>query len=320
MERTKNDIKIIFWGTPEFVVPSFEALIRHGYNVVAVVTNPDEPVGRKQILTSPPAKVWAEKRDIPVLQPRTLAKYKLPTTNYKPDLFIVAAYGKIIPKEILEIPALGALNVHPSLLPHWRGPSPIQYTILHGDTEAGVTIIKMDEKMDHGPIIANSKFKIKSSKIKYCELHNELAKLGAELLIETLPKWICGEIKPAPQDETRVTYSKILKKEDGKINWTKPAQTIERQIRAFEGWPGSYTFWQKDEHRLRLEIEKGEAVELEMPVGKPGFVWQDNTGSLLVQTGSGSIAAGAIKAEGKKTLSAVVFLNGHRDIIGQILI
>ena len=313
-------IRIIFWGTPEFTIPALEAHIENGYNVVAVVTNPDEPVGRKQVLTPPPVKLWAEKYGLPVFQPEKLEIGNWKSEIPEAELYIVAAYGKIIPKEILDIPKYGALNIHPSLLPRWRGPSPIQFAILEGDTEIGVTIMAMDEKMDHGPIVAQRKAQIANRGIKYRELHDQLAKLGAELLVETLPKWLHGEIKPVPQNETLATYSKIIKKEDGKVDWTKSAEAIERQIRAFEEWPGSFAFWQRNQNRLRLEVEKGEAVERETPAGKPGLVWQDNTGSLLVQTGSGSIAVVAIKAEGKKTLSAAEFLNGHRDIIGQILI
>lgn len=241
-----KDIRIIFWGTPEFAIPPFKALLKGGYSVIAVVTNPDEPVGRKQILTHPPVKVVAQKYNLSILQPKILKANDFFLKEFRglaPHICIVAAYGKIIPKEILEIPPLGFLNIHPSLLPRWRGPSPIQYTILNGDTEAGVTIIKMDELMDHGPIVAMSKVKFQVSDVSYKKLHDELAKLGGELLIDTLPKWIRGEITPVPQDDSKATYSKILKKDDGRINWRKPAEEIERMIRAFSPWPGTWTLW-----------------------------------------------------------------------------
>ncbi len=319
MGRIEKDAEIIFWGTPEFAIPVFEALVKNGYSIVAVVTNPDEPKGRKQILTPPPVKVYAEKYGIPVFQPPSLKienwKLKIPDA----DLYIVAAYNKIIPQDILDRPKLGALGIHPSLLPHWRGPSPIQHAILKGDTETGVTIFKVDEKMDHGPILANSKFKIQNSKIRYKELHDILAKVGAELLISTLPKWINGKIKPVPQDETLATYSKILKKEDGRIVWAKPASAIERQVRAFEEWPGSYTFWQKNGHSLRLEIEEAEAITQEKPYGTADLVWQHDVDSLLVQTGSGSVKVFKLHPEGRKSMGVRAFLNGHSDIIGATL-
>ena len=193
MTRNKNT-KILFWGTPEFTLPSLEALIENGYNITAVITNPDEPVGRKQLLTAPPGKVVAEKRGIPALQPVKLdTSFKLKISSLGPDLFVVAAYGKIIPKEILDIPKFGALNVHPSLLPRWRGPSPIQFTILNGDKESGVTIMRVDELMDHGPILAKRELANYELRItNYKDLHDKLAKLGAELLIETLQKYLRG--------------------------------------------------------------------------------------------------------------------------------
>lgn len=176
------------------------------------------------------------------------------TEELKPDLVIVASYGKIIPKKILEIPKYGCLNIHPSLLPKYRGPSPIQTTILNGDKKTGVTIILMDEKIDHGPILSQQEQKIPSLKITYPELSQELAKLGAKLLIQTIPKWIKGEIKPKPQDESKATHTKILKREDGKIDWSKPDREIERQIRAFNPWPGSFTFIKHKNKTLRIKV------------------------------------------------------------------
>jgi len=251
--------KIVFIGTPDFAATILEATVRYSLFVVyCVVTAPDKPVGRKQILTPPPVKISAQKYNIPVLQPEILANSKSQITNYKPDLIIVAAYGQVLPKEILEIPKYGCLNVHPSLLPKYRGPSPIQTTILNGDKETGVTIILMDKKIDHGPIISNSKFKIQNSKFTYEELLKKLANLGAKLLIETIPKWINGEIKPKTQAESKATYTKILKKEDGKIDWKKSAEEIERQVRAFYPWPGSFTFIKKNNKVIRVKILEAE--------------------------------------------------------------
>ncbi|QQG45264.1 MAG: methionyl-tRNA formyltransferase [Candidatus Sungiibacteriota bacterium] len=324
-----KNIKIVFWGTPEFALPSLEALIKNGYSVAAVITNPDEPIGRSQIITPPPAKVLAQKHKIHVFQPEKLNAETFRNELPEADLFIVAAYGKIIPKDILEIPRYGALNIHPSLLPRWRGPSPIQYTILHGDKETGVTIIKIDELMDHGPIVANYKLlaslklrrsgQVTNYKITCRELQNKLAEIGAELLIETVPKWIRGEITPMPQDDSQATYSKILKKDDGRINWSRPAEEIERMIRAFNPWPGTWTIWPSREKISRLRIEEAETAQDEAPAGTPGFVWQTGQ-KLFVKTGHQNLEIKKLTLEGKKSLVVQDFLRGHPEIAGEVLI
>jgi len=316
-----RDVKIIFWGTPEFALPSEEALFKNGYNIAAVVTNPDEPIGRKQILTAPPVKIFAQKHRIPVFQPPNIKNPNFKKEIPEAELYIVAAYGKIIPKEILNLPRYGILNIHPSLLPRWRGPSPIQYTILHGDTETGVTIIKMDEWMDHGPAIAASSFQISdSSKSTYKELHDKLAKLGSELLIDILPKWLKGEITPMPQDDLKATYSKILKKEDGRIKWDRPAEEIERTIRAFNPWPGTWTIWPTGTKIYRIRIEEGEAIEDEPPHGSYGYLWSFNRYPILIKTGKGSLWVKKLTLGGKNLLKAEDFLRGHGQFIGSLLI
>lgn len=310
----KMNNPILFWGTPEFALLSLEGLLKGGFRVVGVVTNPDEPAGRKQILTPPPVKVLAQKHNIPVYQPENLKNFpqlELPEA----DLYVVAAYGKIIPKNILEKPRYGVLNIHPSLLPRWRGPSPIQYTILSGDSETGVTIMQMDELMDHGPIIANSKFEILNSKITYRELHDRLAKLGAELLAETLPKYLGGKISPIPQDNSQATFSKILKKDDGRIDWKRPAEEIDRMIRAFNPWPGAWTLAPTGDKIYRVKIEEGEDTEAESAAGSPGFLWQQDTRTLLVKTGQGSIRIRKLTLEGKKPLDGAAFLSGYSHLV-----
>lgn len=318
---------IVFWGTPEFALPSLGALIKNGYDVVAVVTNPDEPVGRTQTLTPPPVKIYAKKHMIPVFQPISPKDpnfgKELPTA----DLYVVSAYGKIIPKEILDIPKFGAINVHPSLLPRWRGPSPIQYTILEGDKEAGVTIMKVDERMDHGPILARQEWtNFQFSRLRqgydgraifnFQKLHEELAKLGAELLIEVLPKYLQGEITPIPQDDSQATYSKILKRDDGRINWSRPAEYIERMVRAFNQWPGTWTLWPSETKIYRIKIEEAEAVEDSTPLATPGFLWASENFPLLVKTNKGSLAIRRLTLGGKKSTDVRSFLRGHPRIIG----
>lgn len=327
--------KIVFWGAYISNIV-LEALVKN-FHVIAVVTNPDKPVGRKQLIVPAPIKVFAQKQGISVLQPEKLdSDFKFQISGLAPDLFVVAAYGKIIPKEILEIPKHGALNLHPSLLPRWRGASPIQYAILNGDEETGVTVMLMDEKMDHGPILARRELEIRNPKSeirKYTtpKLSEVLTKMGAELIIETIPKWINGEIKPIPQDESKATYTKILKKEDGKIDWSKPAVSIERQIRAFVPWPGSFTYWKRGEKEVRLEIcvsriadSCGQDADTRGNLSmsdidkRPGLVTIRKKG-LFIQTDNGILEVLKIQPEGKKEMTAKEFINGYGNIDGAIL-
>lgn len=273
-------MRIVFIGTPKFGAIILEKLIENKFKPVLVITAQDKPVGRKQILTPSTVKIIAQKYNIPVQN----TIYKIRDT--KPDLVVVAAFSQILPKEILTIPKYGCLNVHPSLLPKYRGPSPIQAAILNGDKKTGATIILMDEKMDHGEIVANSEFQITNSKITSEELLKELANLGAKLLVETIPKWVNDKIKLKVQDESRATYTKILKKEDGKINWQKPAEKIERQIRALNPWPGTYTIYKGK----RLKILKAEILNNQLVIKEA-------------------------QLEGKKPMSFEDFLRGHPDFI-----
>jgi methionyl-tRNA formyltransferase len=226
----------------------------------------------------------------------------------------VAAYGQILPKEILEIPKHGCLNVHPSLLPKYRGPTPVQTAILNGDEETGVTVIKMTEKIDAGDIVASTKYEVRSTKIFYKDLEKALAELGAKLLIETIPKWIKGEIKPKPQDESKATYTKILKKEDGHINWSKSAEEIERQIRALNPEPGVFTEYSEK----ILKILESEVLEndIKKQIGEV-FLIKDR--KLVVQTGKDCLIIKKLQLEGGKSLEAQDFLRGHQEIIGTIL-
>lgn len=302
--------RIIFFGTPDFAVPALQALIQNDHTIAAVVTAPDKPVGRKHILTPPPIKVLAEQHRIPILQPETLDSNLL--ADYQPDLFIVVAYGKVIPKNALSLPRLGALNIHPSLLPRWRGPSPIQYAILEGDAETGVTIMQIDEEVDHGPIVAQQSIALQRP--TYPELHNTLAHIGAELLLKTIPKYLADEITPTTQNHSQATYSKILSRKDGKINWTHPAEKIERMVRAFTPWPGAWTLW----NNARLKIEQSETTN-ELLSNKPaGTVWQDSAHPLLVNATGGSLVIKKLTLEGTQSMSAEEFVHGHLNIIGTL--
>ncbi|MBU6414806.1 methionyl-tRNA formyltransferase [Patescibacteria group bacterium] len=318
-QTTKNNVKIVFFGTSDFAVVQLEALAKH-FNVIAVVTTQDMPVGRKQILASPPVKMFAGKNKIPVFQPEKLdSNFKIQVSELKPDLFIVAAYGKMIPNEILGIPRLGALNVHPSLLPQWRGPAPIQYAILNGDDKTGVTVMLVDEQMDHGSILSQATYHISNNKITYSELHDELAKLGAKLLVKTLSKWIDGKIKPISQDESKATYSKLLRKEDGRIDWHETAEKINRKIRALNPWPGAFAVWKRKQNMLRLYIERAEIFDEKSPdSARTGEVFLKNN-ALCVKTGNGILQLLQLQLEGKKSLDAKTFLNGYANIIGSVL-
>lgn len=321
--KYKVNIPILFFGTSNFAVPALEQLVSSGYNVVGAVTKPDEPAGRGEVMTSPPVKIAASKNGLPVFQPENLERaQELPDA----DLYIVAAYGKIIPSSVLERARLGALNIHPSLLPHWRGPSPIQFTILQDDEETGVTIIKLDEFMDHGPIVAKrqlgiSNFQTPISKLAYPELHDALAVLGADLMIEMLPKWIAEEITPLPQDDVKATFSRILKKDDGRIDWKKPADYIERMTRAFTPWPGAWTMWPDGNKIYRVRIEEAEIItNEESALGSEGYVWQSRDYPLLVKTGRGSLIVKRLTLEGKKSTGAEEFIRGNKEIVGSRLI
>lgn len=322
--QKKSATKIVFFGTSDFAVAQLMALIKN-FNVVAIVTTPDKSVGRKQIFTPPPLKSWIIKHEtlnkkVKILQPKKLdEQFKFQVLSFKSDVFVVAAYGKMIPKEILDIPMLGTLNMHPSLLPRWRGPSPIQYAILNGNRETGVTVMLVDEQMDHGPILSQATYHISNNKITYPELHNELARLGAKLLVETLPKWIAGNIKPIPQDESKATYSKLLKKEDGKIDWHASAEEIDQKIRALNPWPGSFTIWKRKQNMLRLYIECAEILNEKSPNStRTGEVFLKNN-ALSVKTGNGVLVLKQLQLEGKKSLDVKTFLNGYSDIIGSVL-
>ncbi len=232
--------KILFLGTPEFAIKPLEALINAGYEINGVITAPDKPVGRKQILTPPPVKSLAEKHNLPIYQPGNKNELLKIMKKLRPDLAIVAAFGMILIKEMLDIPKYGFLNIHPSLLPRWRGASPIQSAILAGDEKTGVSIMLLDEKMDEGPILVQKEFKIENK--NYKELENMLSELGAKMLTEIIPKWINGEINPQQQDSSKATYTQKIQKEDGLINLNETPEMTEKKIRAFTPWPGAYIF------------------------------------------------------------------------------
>jgi methionyl-tRNA formyltransferase len=273
-----SNIKLIFFGTSAFAVPALEAVKNAGYDIVAVITNPDEPAGRNKTLTPPPVKVSAEKLGLRVLQPETLrnnAELFEELKKLNSDIAIVAAYGKFIPLEMLSLPKTGILNIHPSLLPKYRGPSPIQYALLNGDKTTGVTIIKIDEQMDHGPIIASEKFDITDE--NYTELHDKLAELGAEMMIKILPEYLASPAMGTVQDESLATFTKLLKTSDGEINSSEPATTSYNKIRSLNPQPGTFIIINGKRLKiLEAKLEDGKLIfqKVQLEGGKP-ISWQD---------------------------------------------
>jgi len=308
-----NGPKLIFMGTPEFAVPILKKLIDNTYKPVAVFCAPDKPIGRKQILTPPLTKALAQEHNIPIYQPANSHELAQTIKSLSCDIIITAAYGLIFPKEVLDAPQYGCLNIHPSLLPKYRGASPLQATILNGDIETGVTIYKMDAKVDHGPIIIQKKLESSLDQLTTPELSEKLANFSSELLLETLPEWLAGKITPIPQDDSLASHTKIIKKEDGQINWQKSAKKIEQQIRAFTPWPSAHTLLTDYRLPTTAKIKITEAIVTEKNYDKKvGEVFLINTCDLAVQTGSGSLII-------KKLQDSSDFLRGHKDIIGTIL-
>lgn len=304
-------MRIVFMGTAELAAPCLEAVAKMpGQEVVAVVTQPDRPKGRDLKPTPPPVKVAAERLGLPIQQP---LKIREPAAiddlrATQPDLVVVVAYGQILPKSVLEIPQLGCINVHTSLLPRWRGAAPIQYAILHGDHETGVTTMHMDEHMDTGDIILQRVQLIHADDTS-ATLHDRLAKLGASLLVETVGLIAEGKAPRAKQDETRVTYAKKITKEDGRINWTRSAVEIERQVRAFNPWPGTHTHLGD----LLLRVWKVELVE--GISGNPGELLSD----FVVATGQGGLRIQELQPANSKRMSIDAFLRGHPVKVGSVL-
>jgi len=309
----KSSTKIIFFGTSEFTVPALKALMGGGYGIVAVVTNPDEPVGRKKVLTPPPVKVVAEKYGIKILQPKRLLnnpEFAEELKNLKPDVGIVAAYGKIIPAEIINLLRHGILNIHPSLLPKYRGPTPIQTTILNGEKETGVTIIKIDEEADHGPTIASEKLKMQNE--KFIDLQEKLAELGTNLLIKILPDYLADKITPQPQDHSQATFTKKFARDDARINWDKAAEEINRQIRALNPEPGVWTTW----NGKMLKILEAGVMDEESRQNGQVFQKENKT---TVGTVEGLIVLKTVQLEGKKSMSAEDLVRGNGNFIGAVL-
>jgi methionyl-tRNA formyltransferase len=302
---------VIFMGTPKFAVPSLIAL-DETQDVVGVVTQPDRPAGRGRDLRLSPIKQEALKRDRPLFQPQSLrtpeAQARL--RAWQPDVIVVTAFGQILTPDVLELAPHGCLNVHASLLPRWRGAAPVAAAILAGDEITGVTVMKMDAGLDTGPIVAQREEPIRSDDTR-AALGKRLSQLGAELLAETLPGYLAGEITPRPQREEEATYADQLRKEDGRLDWTEPAVALERRMRAFTPWPGTFTTWQG----RRLKILQAEPLPERRSEAEPGMVIDLDEGCGVV-TGEGVLRLEKVQLAGKRAMVIDVFLPGQRDFIG----
>lgn len=308
-------MKLIFIGTPEFAVPSLNKLLAAGHQVFAVFTQPDRPVGRKQVITTPPVKVVAAERGIAVYQPTKIktaeARAELEPLFKQADAGIVAAYGRILPDWMLAAPRLGCINVHSSLLPKYRGAAPINWAIACGETETGVTIMQMDAGLDTGAMLLQGKLAI-GEKETAAELTPRLAELGAELLVETLAKLERGELTPTPQNDADATYAPILSREDGQVDWTKTATEIFNRQRGFTPFPGSYTFLGEQ----RLELTRI-AVAAEIARLEPGTICEVAKDSFVVACGEATtLRVTEVQPAGKRPMPARDFLNGAKLVVG----
>ena len=308
-------MKIVFMGTPDFAVGALEALVEAGHEVVAVVTQPDKPKGRGKEMQQTPVKICAIKHNIEVFQP-----VKIKTEDavevlrgYGADLFVVAAFGQILSKEILEMPKYGCVNIHASLLPKYRGAAPIQWAILDGEKETGVTIMQMNEGLDTGDMLTKVIVPIEDTDTGE-SLFDKLAEAGAKLLIETIPQMEAGTLKPEPQDASLSTYAKMIKKEMGLIDWKKEAVVLERLVRGMNSWPSAYT------HFNGKTLKVWEAgVETKEAKAAPGTVVEVTKNSIKVQTGQDLLVLKQIQLEGKKRMDVAAFLLGYKVEVGTLL-
>lgn len=305
---------VVFMGTPEFAVPSLRTLIET-QNVVGVVTQPDRPAGRGGRLQAPPVKETALAAGVPIYQPRSLRSEEAaePLRQWAPDVIVVAAFGQILRPHVLYLPPHGSINVHASLLPRWRGASPIQHAILAGDQETGVTLMRMDEGLDTGPMFVQETVTIESRETAET-LHDKLSLLGADMVRRYLDDILEGRLTPSEQDDSLSTYAPMIKKEAGQIDWSQSCQTIDRHIRAMSPWPGATT--SLDDQLLR--IHAASPLPYQVLNGPPGRVSETGRG-IAVATGDGALLLDTIQLAGKRQMSAEAFLRGRPEFAGSIL-
>lgn len=306
--------RIIFMGTPDFSVPALQALLNGVDQVVAVVTQPDRPKGRGKKLSQPPVKVLAESAGIPVLQPTKIrtSEFADELRSYQPDLIVVAAYGRILPPSILDLPPLGCINIHGSLLPRHRGAAPIQWAVIKGDPEAGVTIMQMDKGMDTGAMLLPASIPVAPDETAG-SLFTKLSELGGTALLQALDLLRQDKLPPIEQDHSLATEAPPLKKEDGCIDWSKPAQELHCLIRGLDPWPTAYSFLDG----VRFRFFSPELMEIDSPE-KPGTIVSADRNGVLLATGRGGLLIREIQPEGKKRMSVEAYLCGQSLKPGQV--
>ena len=303
--------RIVFMGTPDFSAPILNKLVQSEYEVVLVVTQPDRPKGRKKVITPPPVKVEAEIHNIPVFQPEKIRHEYQEILNYNPDIIVTAAYGQILPNELLEGPKYGCINVHASLLPELRGGAPIHYAIMQGKDETGITIMYMAEKLDAGDILTQKSIPIEK-KDHVGSMHDKLSTVGADLLMETLPKLFAEELTPIKQDDSKATFASNIKREQEEIDWNKSNIEIYTQIRGLHPWPVAFTTYQNE----NMKIWWGEPVEEEYKE-EPGVITaKDDDEAFIVICGNHKgIRITEIQPAGKKRMTVKDYLQGSSDRI-----
>jgi len=301
-------------GTPRFAVPTLNALAG-AHHVVGVVTQPDRPAGRGRELRLSPVKQAALEHDLPLFQPRSLRAPQAlaQLAGWRPDVVVVAAFGQILSQAVLDLPPHGCLNVHASLLPRWRGAAPVAAAILAGDEMTGVTVMRMDAGLDTGPIVAQREEPIRPDDTR-ATLTERLSFLGAELLVETLPAYVAGELRLRPQADEEATFADRLRKRDGRLDWSRTALEIDRKIRAFTPWPGTFTFWEG----RRLKVLEASPLPDWSGDASPGVVVAVDDGAAVV-TGEGALRLERVQPAGKRAMAVEPFLRGRRDFVGSRL-
>lgn len=306
-------MRLVYMGTPRFAVPPLRALVEAGHELAGVVTRIDKPAGRGRALAEPAVKVAARELNLTVFQPKRVRdpEFIRLLRELNPEAIVVAAYGQILPKEILTLPAYGCINIHASLLPLYRGAAPINWAIIRGDRETGNTIMRMDEGMDTGAILIQERIPIEAQDTTGM-LTEKLSLLGARLISEALPLIQAGKLAPRQQDDAKAIPAPLLKKEDGLIDWNLAAVDIHNRVRGFSPWPGAHTFLDgKSVKIIASEVVSGNA--------EPGTIIAMDKNAFAIGTGSGLLSILSIQPEGKKPMSAGDFLRGHKDAIGKKL-
>jgi methionyl-tRNA formyltransferase len=298
--------RTVFMGSPEFALPVLRKLAAQ-YPVVGVVTQPDRPAGRGRILTPPPIKILSEELDLPTIQPSKVSQLEVlqQLMDWSPELIVVAAFGQILRPMVLDLPKYGSINVHASLLPRWRGAAPIQAAILNGDAETGITIMQMDPGIDTGSTLSQRAVQI-SAEATAGTLSIKLAEIGADLLLETLPAYLSGELIPRPQEDAEATYAPMIKKEDGLLDFSKPAIDLERMVRAFQPWPGVFTYW----HNQILKVIRAHVVLQQIDTAGKKIIHQALP---AITTGQGILVLDELQLAGRNVQSGKAFLQGARN-------